>query len=56
MIFTPEFILNYGLLGLDEQHTRLDWEGRAYMNIFYDYTNRVSSSEFRMSLCFSVCF
>lgn len=41
----PEFIMNYRLLGLDEEHTRLDWEGRVYMNIFNDYTNRFYPSE-----------
>ena len=44
---TPEFIMNYRLLGLDEQHTRLDWEGRVYMNIFNDYTNSFYPSELR---------
>ncbi|MBP5711669.1 MAG: SusC/RagA family TonB-linked outer membrane protein [Prevotella sp.] len=42
---TPEFIMNYRLLGLDEEHTRLDWEGRVYMNIFNDYTNSFYPSE-----------
>lgn len=34
---TPEFILNYHLLGLHDDQTQLNWEGRVYMNIFNDY-------------------
>ncbi len=44
---SPEFIMNYRLLGLDEEHTRLDWEGRVYMNIFNDYVNRFYPSELK---------
>ena len=44
---TPEFIMNYRFLGLDEQHTRLDWEGRAYMNVFYNYENSFYPSELK---------
>ena len=34
---TPEFKLNYRLLGLDEQHHRLDYEGKIVFNIFNKY-------------------
>ena len=34
---TPEFKLNYRLLGLDEEHTRLDYEGKVVFNIFNQY-------------------
>ena len=44
---TPEFIMNYRLLGLDEEHTRLDWEGRVYMNIFNDYVDRFYPRELK---------
>ena len=34
---TPELELNYHLLGLDEEHHQLNWQGRIYMNIFNEY-------------------
>jgi len=34
---TPEFKLNYRLLGLDEEHHRLDYEGKVVFNIFNQY-------------------
>ena len=34
---TPEFKLRYNLLGLDEQHHRLDYEGKVVFNIFNQY-------------------
>ena len=36
---TPEFKLRYNLLGLDDEHTRLNYEGKVVFNIFnqYDY-------------------
>ena len=37
---TPEFVLNYHLLGIDEEHHQLNWEGRAYMNIFNEYIDK----------------
>ena len=33
----PEFELNYRLLGMDDQHTQLNWQGRVYMNIWNQY-------------------
>ena len=34
---TPEFKLNYRLLGLDDEHWRLDYEGKVVFNIFNQY-------------------
>ena len=34
---TPEFKLNYRLLGFDEEHHRLDYEGKVVFNIFNQY-------------------
>lgn len=34
---TPDLILKYELLGMDEDHTRLTYQGRVNMNIFNDY-------------------
>ena len=42
---TPEFQLNYHLLGLDDEHHQLNWEGRVYMNIFNDYVDKMYPSE-----------
>lgn len=42
---TPEFQINYHLLGLDEEHHQLNWEGRVYMNIFNDYVDKMYPSE-----------
>lgn len=37
---TPEFEINYRLLGMDEDHTQLNWQGRVYMNIFNEYVDK----------------
>ena len=37
---TPEFKLHYRLLGLDDQHTRLDYEGKVVFNIFNRYDDQ----------------
>ena len=37
---TPELELNYHLMGLDDQHTQLNWQGRVYMNIFNEYVDK----------------
>ena len=37
---TPEFELNYHLLGLDEDSWQLNWQGRVYMNIFNEYVDK----------------
>jgi len=42
---TPEFELNYRLLGMDEDHTQLNWQGRVYMNIFNEYVDMFYPSE-----------
>ena len=42
---TPEFELNYHLLGLDEDHHQLNWQGRVYMNIFNEYVDSNYPSE-----------
>ena len=34
---TPEFKFNYRLLGLDNEHHRLDYEGKVVFNIFNQY-------------------
>ena len=34
---TPEFKLNYRLLGFDDEHHRLDYEGKVVFNIFNQY-------------------
>lgn len=42
---TPEFELNYHLLGLDEESHQLNWQGRVYMNIFNEYVDMYYPSE-----------
>ena len=42
---TPEFELNYRLLGLDEEHHQLNWQGRVYMNIFNEYVDSYYPSD-----------
>ena len=37
---TPEFKLNYRLLGLDNEHHRLDYEGKVVFNIFNRYEDQ----------------
>jgi TonB-linked SusC/RagA family outer membrane protein len=37
---TPEFKLNYRLLGLDDEHHRLDYEGKVVFNIFNRYDDQ----------------
>jgi len=36
----PEFKLHYNLLGLDDEHTRLNYEGKVVFNIFNNYQDR----------------
>ncbi len=36
----PELVLNYELLGLDEDHHRLTWKGQVYMRISNRYTDK----------------
>ncbi|MBQ9667585.1 MAG: SusC/RagA family TonB-linked outer membrane protein [Prevotella sp.] len=42
---TPELELTYRLLGLDEEHHQLNWQGRVYMNIFNEYINKFYPKE-----------
>lgn len=42
---SPEFIFKYRLLGLDETKWQLNWEARANINIFNNFTNRNYPSE-----------
>lgn len=42
---SPELVINYELLGMDEDHSRLTWRGQVYMNIFNDYVDRYYPSE-----------
>lgn len=44
---TPELILKYRLLGLDEEHWQLNWEARANMNIFNQFTDKYYPSELK---------
>ena len=37
---SPELVINYELLGLDEDHHRLTWRGSVYMNIFNQYDDK----------------
>ena len=36
---TPEFKLRYDLLGIDDEHTRLNYEGKVVFNIFNQYND-----------------
>lgn len=41
----PELVLNYELLGLDEDHHRLTWKGQVYMRISNRYTDKFYPSD-----------
>ncbi len=43
----PELVINYKLLGLDEDHWRLDYRGSVYMNISNSYTDSFYPSELK---------
>ncbi len=45
----PEFELNYRLLGMDDQHTQLNWQGRVYMNIWNQYIDRAYPADLTTS-------
>ncbi len=34
---SPELVINYQLLGTDEEHWQLNWRGSVYMNIYNQY-------------------
>ena len=42
---SPELVINYRLLGLDDNSWRLDWRGSMYMNVFNEYSDRFYPSE-----------
>ena len=42
---SPELVLNYQLLGLDEDHWQLNWRGSVYMNIFNQYDDKFYPQE-----------
>ncbi len=42
---SPELILNYELLGMDDESHRLTWKGQVYMNIFNEFADRFSPAE-----------
>ena len=42
---TPELVLKYELMGMDEDHDRLTWKGQIYMNIYNNYTYKYYPSE-----------
>ena len=44
---TPELIIQYQLLGMDEDHWQLNWRGSVYMNIYNEYNNRYYPQELR---------
>ncbi len=43
----PELVINYQLLGLDEDHWQLNWRGSVYMNIFNQYDDQHYPSELK---------
>ena len=44
---SPELIIQYQLLGMDEDHWQLNLRGAVYMNIFNDYSSRFYPQELR---------
>ena len=44
---SPELVLNYSLLGLDEDHTQLTWRGSVYMNIYNQYDDSFYPQELK---------
>ena len=43
----PEAIINYKLLGLDDQHWQLNWRGSVYLSIFNQYNDSFYPAELR---------
>ncbi len=41
----PELVINYDLLGLDDEHTRLTWRGQVYMNVSNNYIDKFYPQE-----------
>ncbi len=44
---TPELEMEYNLLGMDDEHSRLKWNGRVYMNIFNEYVDKFYPKELK---------
>lgn len=44
---SPELIIQYQLLSMDEEHWQLNWRGSVYMNIYNQYDNRFYPQELR---------
>ena len=44
---SPELIIQYQLLGMDEDHWQLNWRGSVYMNIYNQYDSRFYPQELR---------
>ncbi|MBP3252619.1 MAG: SusC/RagA family TonB-linked outer membrane protein [Prevotella sp.] len=42
---SPELVINYQLLGFDEDHWQLNWRGSVYMNIFNQYDDKFYPQE-----------
>ena len=42
---SPELILNYELLGMEEGLSRLNWKGQIYMNVFNEYVDTFYPAE-----------
>ena len=43
----PELVINYNLLGLDDDHWQLNWRGSVYMNISNHYNDSFYPQELR---------
>ena len=44
---SPELIIQYQLLGMDDEHWQLNWRGSVYMNIYNQYDNRYYPQELK---------
>jgi TonB-linked SusC/RagA family outer membrane protein len=44
---SPELVINYHLLGTDDDHWQLNWRGSVYMNIFNQYDDSFLPQELR---------
>ena len=44
---SPELVINYQLLGTDEDHWQLNWRGSVYMNIFNQYDDKFYPQELK---------
>lgn len=43
----PELVINYHLLGLDEEHTQLNWQGSVLMSVFNQYDDSFYPAELK---------